>query len=133
MVDRPAVVDASAIAAILFNEPTASRVESVLRGKPLVAPSLLAYEVANVAVRKIQLYPEQAEGLRKSAGLLDRLEIDYVQVPAQSLVDSAAATGLTSYDTAYLFLSRELELPLLTLDSELRAAARRQGIETLDH
>jgi predicted nucleic acid-binding protein len=132
MAGRPVVVDASAIAAILFNEPAAPRMESVLEGRPLLAPTLLAYEVANVAVRKIQLYPGQADGIRKSASLLDRLEIDYVQVPATALIESAASSDLTSYDAAYLYLSGELGLPLLTLDRGLNEAARIQGIETFD-
>jgi len=44
------VVDASAIAALLFVEPEADAVAERLREADLSAPQLLAYELANVSV-----------------------------------------------------------------------------------
>ena len=38
----------------------------------------------------------------------------------------AVETGLTAYDGAYLWLSRELKAPLVSLDRELLAAAGRR-------
>jgi predicted nucleic acid-binding protein len=133
MADSLVVVDASAVAALLLNEPSASRIGKALEERSIVAPSLLAYEVANVAVRKIQLYPEQAEGIRKAMVLLDQLVFDYVQISPHALVESAEASRLTSYDAAYLYLSRELGLPLLTMDKALRTAAKHLGVETIDY
>ena len=47
-----AVVDASAILAILFGEPDASRVVERLGATDLAAPSLLPYEIMNAAATK---------------------------------------------------------------------------------
>jgi uncharacterized protein with PIN domain len=44
------VVDASALAALLFGEPEADLVAGQLDGARLVAPSLLAFELANVCL-----------------------------------------------------------------------------------
>jgi predicted nucleic acid-binding protein len=38
--------------------------------------------------------------------------------------------GLTSYDAAYLELALRMDLPLLTLDAKLVAAARKAGLST---
>jgi uncharacterized protein with PIN domain len=46
------VVDASAIAALLFGEPEADAVAAQLAGSRLVAPGLLPFELANVCLIK---------------------------------------------------------------------------------
>lgn len=63
------VVDASAIAAILFNEPDAPKVVAAIADDALVAPSLLAYELASVCLKKIRLHPDRHD-LYRSAMLL---------------------------------------------------------------
>ncbi|MCH8090085.1 MAG: hypothetical protein IH955_08760 [Chloroflexi bacterium] len=46
------VVDASVIAAIVFEEPRAGEAELLLKETDLFAPTLLAYELTNVALKK---------------------------------------------------------------------------------
>jgi len=46
------VVDASALAALLFGEPEAEAVAGQLSNARLVAPGLLAFELANVCLIK---------------------------------------------------------------------------------
>ena len=52
------VVDAPAVAALLFNEPGSDDVAERLGHGRLVATSLMPYEVANVCVTKIRRYPD---------------------------------------------------------------------------
>ena len=51
------VVDASAVAALIFGEPEAEVVSARLEGFDLAAPALLPFEVANVAVRNRPVEP----------------------------------------------------------------------------
>ena len=48
MTDRLAVVDASALGALLFGEPRAEEVARRLDRHPLVAPPLLRYELSSI-------------------------------------------------------------------------------------
>lgn len=48
-----------------------------------------------------------------------------------NLAARSIAYGLTSYDAVYLELALRRQLPLATLDRELRAAANSLGIELL--
>jgi uncharacterized protein with PIN domain len=57
------VVDASAIAAILFQEPEAAAVVRQLEGHELVASALLDFELSNVCLTKLRRYPDQRDGL----------------------------------------------------------------------
>ena len=51
-----AVVDASAIAAILFGEPQGEEVAEALGDRELIAPTLLRYELGSVCLKKRKLY-----------------------------------------------------------------------------
>jgi predicted nucleic acid-binding protein len=117
------VVDASALAAVLFAEPEAETVVARLEGARLAAPSLLDFELANVCLTKIQRNPNQGDALRAALRLVHRLRVETVAVDHAATVELAEATGLTAYDASYLWLSRALDAELVTLDHKLAAAA----------
>lgn len=117
------VVDASALAAVLFAEPDGDEVADRLDTSTLVAPSLVRYELASVYVKKVERHPEQRSALLDALRLFPRLAVEEVQVPPPEAGEVARETGLTAYDAAYLWLARHLEAPLVTLDGRLGALA----------
>jgi predicted nucleic acid-binding protein len=117
------VVDASAVAAILFAEPEAEAIVERLTGAHLAAPSLLDYELANVCRTKIRRQPSQRAALRAALRLAQRLKVETVAVDHAAMLDLAEATGLTAYDASYLWLARSLGGELVTLDRKLAAAS----------
>jgi predicted nucleic acid-binding protein len=117
------VVDASALAAIVFAEPEAEAIAERLTGARLAAPSLLDYELANVCLTKIRRRPDQREALRAAFRLAQRLQVETVVVDHTAMLDLAEATGLTAYDASYLWLARSLGAELVTLDRKLAAAS----------
>jgi predicted nucleic acid-binding protein len=118
------VIDASALAAIVFDEPAADEVTERIRDCKLVAPSLLGYEMANVCWVKLRRRPDQRESLLAALqvpGLApETLEIDHNEV-----VDLAIRASLTTYDASYLWLAVDLGVELVTLDRRLAAAAEK--------
>ncbi len=119
------VVDASALAALVFGEPEAEAVAALLEGARLAAPSLLDFELANVCLVKMRRHPEQREALRAAFRLARRLAVEAVAIDHAAALDLANATGLTAYDASYLWLARALGGELVTLDRKLAAAASR--------
>lgn len=117
------VVDASALAALLFGEPEAEAVAARLDGARLVAPSLLAFEPANVCLVKCRRHPDQREALLAGFRLRDRLGVEEIAVDHAGVLDLADQTSLTAYDASYLWLARRLGAQLVTLDAELGRAA----------
>jgi predicted nucleic acid-binding protein len=117
------VVDASALAALVFGEPEAEAVAVRLEGGRLTAPALLDFELANVCLIKMRRQPDAREALRAAYGLAQRLNIETVAVDHAATLDLAETTGLTAYDATYLWLSRELGAELVTLDRALAAAS----------
>ncbi|MDX1623469.1 MAG: type II toxin-antitoxin system VapC family toxin [Gemmatimonadota bacterium] len=119
---RGKVVEASALAALLFGEPAAEEVADRLGEGPLFAPTLLRYEVASVCLKKLRRNPERRDQLLDALGLLGELDIDEVQVPSGETVALAEEVDLTAYDAAYLWLSRWTGAELVTLDERLEEA-----------
>ncbi|MGH7070355.1 MAG: type II toxin-antitoxin system VapC family toxin [Acetobacteraceae bacterium] len=117
------VVDASAVAALLFGEPEADAGAERLEGARLLAPSLLAFELANVCLIKIRRHPAQRGALLAAFRLRTRLPVEEVAVAHDLALDLAAATGLTAYDASYLWVARRLGVELVTLDGALATAA----------
>ena len=124
MAGDPAVVDASALAALLFGEPGGADIAHRLDGRALFAPTLLRYELARVCREKQTREPEKERELLAALGLFPRLEVREVEVSPDVLVETAKDTDLTVYDAAYLWLSRELGTDLVTLDARLKAATQ---------
>ncbi len=119
------VVDASAIAALLFGEPEAPIVAAQLRNGKLVAPPLLAYEVASVCLKKLRRYPERRDTLLAAHQLLGRMPIVETSVDLPEAVAIAEHVGLTVYDASYIWLARKLRSELITLDQQLAERASR--------
>ncbi len=118
------MVDASALAAVLFGEPEAEKLAARLGDLDLLAPTLLPHEVGSVALKKLELYPSQRVAIREALGLFTRLGVSQVEVPLAEVVELAERQTLTVYDAAYLWLARALGCELVTLDRTLEAAAR---------
>jgi predicted nucleic acid-binding protein len=115
------VVDASVLAALVFGEPRSAEAHNLLKGSRLYAPALLAYELAQVAVKKIAKHPTKRGRILEalSAGL--KLEIQLVDVDYVAVVELAVAAGLTAYDACYLYVCSALDIPLTTFDETLKS------------
>jgi predicted nucleic acid-binding protein len=118
------VVDASAWAAVIFAEPEAADVVDALGDKFLSAPAILHFELTNIARTKTRQKPSDAAAIRDSLadGLSRAVAIEAVDFVA--VLALALETGLSAYDASYLWLSRYLDAPLITLDRKLAAHAK---------
>lgn len=116
------VVDASALAALLFGEPEGERMAARLEAATLVAPALLPFEVGNACLVKIRRHPDQRDALLAAFDLLTSMEIDTVEVDHAEALVLAERTSLSLYDASYMWLAQRLGAELVTLDKQLEAA-----------
>lgn len=103
----------------MFGEPEGPGLAVHLEGETLLAPSLLDYELTNLALKKVRRQREQASNVLVSLHAALALPITRVVVPGIDAFALATRTGLTAYDAAYLWLARSRDLELVTLDAEL--------------
>ncbi len=113
------VVDASALAAVLFNEPEADDVAARLADGVLAAPALIEYELGNTCWKKCRRDPASAVALRAALAVLSALELKLHDVDVAATLRLAERHQITFYDASYLWLAGRLEASLITLDGRL--------------
>lgn len=117
------VIDASALAAVVFAEPKAEEVVSRLQGCTLAAPALLPFEMASICLEKLRRYPEQRSLLLAAYRMAGRMEIEQTDVDLNEVIPFAEQKRITAYDATYLWLSHRLGAEIVTLDKKLAEAA----------
>jgi predicted nucleic acid-binding protein len=120
---RVEVVDASAVAALYFGEPEADAVAERLSAAYLAAPGLIRVEMSNIALKKIGKNPPLASlMLKRLADFLDS-PLEICAIDHSEALALALAARLTAYDASYLWLARNRQCGLVTLDRQLQQAA----------
>lgn len=115
------VVDASALAAVLFDEPEAEPVIASV-GERLLAPTLIRYELASVCTTRLIRYPQLRDETLSRYRLLDQLALETSEPDWSELPMLAERWALSAYDAAYLQLALDRGAALVTLDARLAAA-----------
>lgn len=127
--DGAVVCDASAFAAMIFGEPGSAEAHSLTRSRRLLAPSLLRYELAQVAIRKCASGRDDVQLVEREFAASFRVPVRLVEPSWPAVFRLARAGGLSAYDASYLQLALELRVPLATLDKRLARAADALGIK----
>jgi len=117
------VIDASALAALAFAEPSADAVIEQIDGHRLHAPTLVVFELMNVAWKRSKKQPAATALFLEALEVLEGLGLRFRGIDQAQIVRLGLDTGLTAYDATYLWLSRALRMPLVTLDKKLGAHA----------
>lgn len=116
------VIDASAMAALVFGEPEADEIAGRIRGASLHAPLLIDFELASVCLKKLRKYSKQRTALLAGHALAKQMAVRKHSVDTQEIVPLAEQAKLTAYDAAYLWLAGSLGAELVTLDKRLARA-----------
>lgn len=124
------VVDASAVAAVVFDEPEGAPVIASI-SNALAAPTLIRYELASVCATKLLREPRFAQLILSRYQLFASLGIEFAEPDWETLPLLARQWAISAYDAAYLQLALTRKAPLVTLDARLaktydKAAARQR-------
>lgn len=117
------VVDASAVAEILFGTEAGRRAAVLLDGHELIAPQHLTAEVASV-IRGWSLSHQITDEMALRA-FREFEALGVEQMPMMPLLPAVYALrhNISTYDAMYVVLARVAQCSLLTLDARLTAAA----------
>ncbi len=120
----PAVVDCSVVAAALFAEATADEAIALTAAYRLHAPTLITYELCQVALTKLRRGEATASVLQAQLIDFESAGIELRDVSLPTVLDLAQRYPLTAHDASYLWLAAELRAPLVTFDRRLGLAAQ---------
>lgn len=125
-------VDASAVMAVILNEPSKPRLLARTRDAELVSAPSLPWEIGNALTalfkrRKLDL--AQAEGALES---FHRVPVRLAEVSLTNAVEIAWEYSIYAYDAYVIECARRFRIPLLSLDMSQREVAVRVGVEVME-
>jgi len=115
------VVDASAIGAVVFDEPEAAPIVASIAGT-LLAPDLLRHEMASICTTKLLREPKRSKLILSRYHLFAQLELEFAEPDWRTLPLLARQWDISACDAAYLQLALARRAPLVTLDARLAKA-----------
>jgi predicted nucleic acid-binding protein len=126
------VVDASAVAAMLFGEPDGPWVHARLSGQLLFVPRIFHFELGNTCRMKSRRHPDKAEELL-TAWLYWNIQppVTGMAIDLTTTMELARHHNLTFCDASYLWLAQNHASVLISLDAQLVRAARSLGLHTV--
>ena len=116
------VVDASAVAAIIFGEPESAAAQEMIGDRAIVAPHLLCYEIANVALVKMRRHADRRAAIAAAFDGFLTEAIAYEEIDIAATAAVGFRRELTFYDACYVWLALARGLPLATFDRKMAAA-----------
>lgn len=113
------MLDASVVVKVLWPEEDSDIVRSMLgRGRTIVAPDLMRFEVTNVIRFTESL---ESKDRQPALALFNLLPISFVPSDAELVTDAlsiALARNVSAYDASYVAVARRLGTSLLTADEK---------------
>ena len=129
----PFVLDNSVVSGWYLENQASAYTESIakrLHSDRAWAPPVWELEFANVLRSACSRQRMTAEAAQQVIARMMALPIEVERQPAppSEILALCLRFGLTAYDASYLALALRLQIPVATLDEDLRAAARAAGV-----
>jgi len=128
-VEEKIVVDASAVLAVVMNEPEKTAIISATRGSILLAPGCLPWEVGNAFSAMLKRGRLAVEAALAGLGIFECIPIQESPVDLKAALRLAEKHNIYAYDAYYLELAIRGGMPLLTLDERMAAVGKTEGIK----
>jgi predicted nucleic acid-binding protein len=125
------VTDASALLAVVFDEPERSSIIEATEGATLVAPTALPFEIGNALIAMSRRGRIEEETIFPAWKATQTIPIQLVPVDVEAALVLALANGIYAYDAYYLHCSLIHRRPLVTLDRKMREVAKKLGVRLL--
>lgn len=126
------VIDASAVIAVVTNEPHKPILIRLTEGVELLSPSSLPVEVGNAFSAMFKRRRISLADARAAVEAYQRIAIRLTAIDLGQALDLSHQLGIYAYDAYLIACSLQHRSPLLTVDGGLRDAARQVGVEVLE-
>ncbi|MBE0643511.1 MAG: type II toxin-antitoxin system VapC family toxin [Bacteroidetes bacterium] len=126
------VIDTSAVISVITNEPNRTAIVWSTRGAELLAPASLHWEVGNAFSAMMRRGRIGRADAIKAVQAYQQIPLRLLDVDLQVSLRIVEETGMYAYDAYVLACAQSNRAPLLTLDRDLKEAARKMRIPIVE-
>jgi predicted nucleic acid-binding protein len=113
------VVDASAIIAVVVNEPSKSGIIQTTQNATLLAPASIHWEIANAFSAMFKCNRIKLEEALAAIDIYKQIPIRFIDVELEESLQLAHQLNIYAYDAYLLRCAQKHKAPLLSLDERL--------------
>jgi predicted nucleic acid-binding protein len=117
------LLDASAIMAIILNEPNRDIVIRLTKGSVLLSPEIIPYEIVNALISLYKRQKLRKDEVMEAYNSFKKIPIRLLNVNIEKAIEISCKYKIYAYDAYYLEMSKRLKLPLITFDKQMRDVA----------
>jgi predicted nucleic acid-binding protein len=129
MKGKSILVDASAVLAVILEEPEKASIVNATAGYEAKAPGCLYWEVGNAfsaMAKRGRLGPDESLAALK---VFEMIPMQEVEVDLEEALELALRNSIYAYDAYYLAAAKKHRVELLSLDQKMVEVARNEGIK----
>jgi len=114
------LLDASAIMAVILNEPNRKTVITLTKNASLLSPEVISFEIGNALINLFKKQKITEEELLSAYRNYTAIPIERIKVDIEKALKIACKYKIYAYDAYYLEIAIRLKLPLITFDALMR-------------
>ena len=114
------LLDASAIMAVILNEPNRSTVVKLTKNSTLLSPEVISFEIGNALINLFKKQKITEEELLSAYRNYTEIPIESIKVDIEKALKIACKYKIYAYDAYYLETANRLKLPLITFDALMK-------------
>lgn len=122
------LVDASAVLAVILEEPEKGAILEATAGSEAKAPGCLRWEIGNAFSAMVKRGRLAEHESLAALRIFETIPVQEVDVDMESALALALKHQIYAYDAYYLMAAKNHRVALLTLDSRMGDVAREEGI-----
>ena len=125
-------IDASAIIAVIANEPEKQALLELTKGADLIAPASIHFEIGNAFSAMLKRRRITIGQAQVAVALYQDIPIRFVEIELAATLEIANQLSIYAYDAYLIRTAEKYRAPLLTLDKALQHHARSYGVKVLE-
>lgn len=125
------LVDASAIMAVIAEEPNKEKVINLTKNAIVLSPNMITYEIANGLTKMMKRKIIGKENMVILYKYFKKINIKFIEIDIEKALEIAMEYNIYAYDACYLESANRLKLPLLTFDTGMQNIGKAMGINIL--
>jgi predicted nucleic acid-binding protein len=126
------LLDASAIMAVILNEPNREKVTNLTKNAVLLSPEVISFEVGNALVSLFKRHKLTKEEVLLAYEKFTLIPLRIIKIDISKALEIACKYNIYAYDAYYLEAAYRLKLPLITFDEPMKNVGVNLNINFLE-